>query len=80
MKQKVFAGYAINPHIRESVRLGAWRLPETAWHYLHTRLDWSFEPHADNWNLAVVEEVIEVENYDDEWEGWESWLLKAKRA
>lgn len=76
MKIKVFAGYAINPHVREPIRLGAWRLPEVAWHNLHTRLDWSLEPHADNWNLTVMEEVIEVENYDDPWDGWESWLLK----
>jgi hypothetical protein len=76
MKIKVFAGYAINSCVRKPVRLGAWRLSETAWHNLRTKLDWNFEPHPDNWNLIVVEEVIEVENYDDAWEGWESWLLK----
>ena len=70
MKQKVFAGYATHKPTGEKARLGAWRLEE-----------YGLEYDPEEVELTVVEEVIEVEDYDyDDWGGWEPWVFEAKRA
>jgi hypothetical protein len=77
MKQKVFAGYATHKPTGEKARLGAWRLEEGAW----ANIKYGLEYDPEEVEITVVEEVIEVEDYDyDDWGGWEPWVFEAKRG
>ena len=61
MKTMMYVAYAINPHTREDVRLGEWRLPEAAWWHIRNSIEWEPADNPADWNFVVVEELVEVE-------------------
>lgn len=61
MKIMMYVAYAINKFTKQEIRLGCWRLPETAWWNINNNLEYDPEDNPYNWTFKVVEELVEVE-------------------